>query len=259
MSGWAEELTALHTAAMTGAGEPLAWEDVHARAGRLVSLLLAVDAVTDGSGAGPQPDAVLPTPAELEDRLGASLGPEVRGDLVHLQLLDVESLMPWLAYARLRVVVRQLEATPGSGGSEGVVTGSPGVGEMLARRAGELGSVIGTDGDAAEAAAGGLSAFDELLDAATDTSVVLAGMQVARAYLSGGDTDGAGAQMRQALGVHTAGRAVGMLTGLEGARLAVVLSATGYGAAQRRMVAAISPSLQRTAALTAVLVALGKA
>lgn len=84
-------------------------------------------------------------------------------------------------------------------------------------------------------------------------------MQVAWAYLSGRDTGGAGVQMRQAPGVHTAGRAVGMLTGLVAARLAVVLSATGYGAAQRRLVAAISPSLQHTAALTAVLVALGEA
>ena len=50
-----------------------------------------------------------------------------------------------------------------------------------------------------------------------------------------------------------------MLTGLESARLAVTISAAGYGAAQRRMVEAIHPSLQRTAALIAVLLALREA
>lgn len=256
MTGWADGLAAVHAAAVGGAVDPPPWEQVRARAARLVALLIAVEALAEHTGAGAESGSARVTISGLEAEVGGGLDPQVREDVVQLELLDVEVLGPWLDYARAVAVPQQLAMHSEGKGSQAAATGSATAFQSSADAATGLASRVGAGPGLEEGADGGFAVSDELFDAASDSSVALAGVQLARAYLSGGDLGKSATQVRQALGLHAAGRAAALLTGVEGARLAAALAATGYGLAQRQVLSAVNPSLRRTAALSFVLEAL---
>ena len=256
MTGWAEGLTTLHARAVQAASDAPTWEQVHEQAARRVALVLAVEVLNEARGATAEPSAGPRSIKELELDVDGGLEPGVRADVMQLELLDVGVLEPWLSYIQTVGLSRDMTVDPGVDGSPAALSESATTFRKSAEAMSGLASRPRGDVGAEEVAEGGIGVLDELFDAACDASVALAGVQLARAYLSGGELGESSTQVRQALGLHAAGRATALITGVEGVRLAAAFAATGYGLAQRQMLAAVDPSLRRAVALTVVLAAL---